>query len=69
MSVNQSATIEITAFAWVPPFAEGFVRDLRPRWACEEMGLDYRERLLDATQPRPASYLREPPWGQAPSQV
>ena len=23
----------ITTFAWVPEFARGFVRDLRPRWA------------------------------------
>ncbi|MGH6729159.1 MAG: glutathione S-transferase family protein, partial [Sphingomicrobium sp.] len=31
MPVNPDAEIEITAFAWVPPFAEGLVRDLRPR--------------------------------------
>ncbi len=66
MPVNPNASIEITAFAWVPPFAEGFVRDLRARWACEEMGLDYAERLIDVTSPRPASYLREQPWGQVP---
>lgn len=66
MPVNPNAPIEITAFAWVPPFAEGFVRDLRARWACEEIGLEYAERLIDATSPRPASYLREQPWGQVP---
>ena len=66
MSVNPNASIEITAFAWAPPFAEGFVRDLRARWACEEIGQDYAERLIDATSPRPASYLLEQPWGQVP---
>ena len=66
MPVNPNAPTEITVFAWVPPFAEGFVRDLRARWACEEIGLDYAERLIDATSPRPASYLREQPWGQVP---
>src|SRR3546814_11883433 len=43
MPVNPNATITITAFDWVPDFARGFVRDLRPRWACEEMGIDYAE--------------------------
>jgi glutathione S-transferase len=29
-------TIEVSAFNWVPPFAQGLVRDLRVRWALEE---------------------------------
>ena len=67
MSVDPNAAIEITAFRWVPPFAEGLVRDLRVRWALEEAGLSYRVRLLDAMQPRPADYLREQPFDQVPS--
>jgi len=66
MSVNPAAPLEITAFAWVPPFAQGQVRDLRARWACEEIGLDYAERLLDAMSSRPDSYYLEQPWGQVP---
>lgn len=66
MPVNQNAKIAITAFYWAPPFAEGFVRDLRPRWACEEIGLDYSERLLDPMKPRPDEYRREQPSEQAP---
>lgn len=66
MPVNPNASLKITAFAWVPPFAQGQVRDLRPRWACEELGLDYAERLLDATTARPDSYYLEQPWGQVP---
>ena len=66
MPVDPNAAIEITAFRWVPPFAEGLVRDLRVRWALEEAGLSYRVRLLDATQPRPDEYLREQPFDQVP---
>jgi glutathione S-transferase len=67
MPVDPNAEIEITAFRWVPPFAEGLVRDLRLRWALEEIGRPYRVRLLDATKPRPSEYCREQPWGQVPS--
>ena len=56
MPVDPNANIEITAFRWVPEFAQGVVRDLRVRWALEEAGLDYRVRLLD--QERPLEYLR-----------
>ena len=65
MPIDQNAEIEITAFEWVPPFAQGHVRDLRPRWACEEMGLAYRERLISALE-RPDWYYAEQPWGQVP---
>jgi len=66
MPVDQNAAIEITAFRWVPPFAEGLVRDLRIRWALEEIGRPYKVRLLDATRPRPAEYFCEQPFGQVP---
>ncbi len=59
-------SVEITGFDWVPDFAKGFVRDLRPRWACEEIGLPYRMRLLNAAAPRPEPYYAEQPWGQVP---
>lgn len=64
MPVNPDAAIEITAFSWVPEFAQGVVRDLRARWALEEAGLDYRVRLLG--QQRPSEYLREQPFDQVP---
>lgn len=67
MPVDPSATTEITAFRWVPPFAEGLVRDLRIRWALEEIGRPYRVRLLDATTPRPHEYFAEQPFGQVPA--
>lgn len=65
MPVDANAEIEITAFDWVPAFARGLVRDLRPRWACEELGLPYRERLISARE-RPEWYFAEQPWGQVP---
>src|SRR5438045_9740851 len=64
MPVNPNASIEITAFKWVPDFAQGVVRDLRARWALEEAGLDYRVRLLG--QERPPEYLKEQPFDQVP---
>ena len=66
MPVDPNSEIEITAFRWVPPFAQGLVRDLRLRWALEEIGRAYSVRLLDATKPRPADYFCEQPWGQVP---
>jgi glutathione S-transferase len=67
MSVEANASTEITAFRWVPPFAEGLVRDLRIRWALEEIGRPYRVKLLDALNPRPAEYFLEQPFGQVPA--
>jgi glutathione S-transferase len=64
MAINPNAAIEITAFRWVPEFAQGLVRDLRVRWALEEVGLDYRVRLLG--QERPAEYVKEQPFDQVP---
>ncbi|HEU5482071.1 MAG TPA: glutathione S-transferase family protein [Sphingomicrobium sp.] len=67
MPLDPNAEIEITAFRWVPDFAQGLVRDLRVRWALEEIGRPYRVRLLDALNPRPADYFAEQPFGQVPA--
>jgi len=56
--------IRLTAFRWVPPFAQGLVKDLRVRWALEEAGLDYSVRLLGLE--RPPEYLLEQPFDQVP---
>ena len=64
MPINPNAAIEVTAFQWVPDFAQGLVRDLRARWALEEAGLDYRVRLVG--QERPPEYLLEQPFDQVP---
>jgi len=67
MPVDSTASAEVTAFRWVPDFAAGLVRDLRIRWALEEIGRPYRVRLLDALNPRPADYFDEQPFGQVPA--
>jgi glutathione S-transferase len=67
MPVDPTASTEITAFRWVPDFAAGLVRDLRIRWALEEIGRPYKVRLLDALHPRPADYFLEQPFGQVPA--
>jgi glutathione S-transferase len=67
MPVEPDAAIVITAFSRVPDFAKGLVRDLRVRWALEEAGLAYREKLLDADRSRREAYLREQPFGQVPA--
>jgi glutathione S-transferase len=67
MPVDPNATAEITAFRWVPDFAAGRVRDLRIRWALDEIERPYRVRLLDAMNPRPAEYFQEQPFGQVPA--
>ena len=61
------ASVRISAFQWVPPFAQGHVRDLRARWALEEAGVPYAVRKLDAAAERPADYFEEQPFGQVPS--
>lgn len=66
MPVDPNAAIEISGLNWVPDFAKGKVRDMRVRWALEEAGLSYRERLFDAREPRPADYLGDQPFGQVP---
>lgn len=59
--------IKVTAFGWVPPFAQGLVRDLRVRWALEEAGVPYEERLIGPDDQRSEGYLREQPFGQVPA--
>jgi glutathione S-transferase len=58
--------ITISAFKWVPDFAQGQVRDLRARWALEEAGLPYRTRLLGQGDQDKADYRALQPFGQVP---
>jgi glutathione S-transferase len=58
--------ITISAFRWVPPFAQGQVRDLRVRWALEEAGIPYRTRLLQQGDQNKPDYRALQPFGQVP---
>jgi glutathione S-transferase len=57
----------VTAFDWVPDFAKGLVRDLRVRWAFEEIGVPYDVRKFGAASPRPADYVQWQPFEQVPA--
>jgi len=60
-------SITVSAFRWVPPFARGFVRDLRVRWALEEAGLSYRSKLIGPEEQASAEYHAWQPFGQVPA--
>jgi glutathione S-transferase len=60
-------TITISAFAWVPEFARGQVRDLRVRWALEEAGLAYAETVIGPEDQKSEAYRRLQPFGQVPA--
>ena len=55
----------ITTFQWVPEFARGFVRDLRPRWAFEEVGQPYEVDLIRDS--KAAEHRCFQPFGQVPT--
>lgn len=67
MPVNETATMRVTAFDNVPPFARGLVRDLRVRWALEEIGRDYCPQYFDAMRPKPDEYRDWQPYAQVPA--
>lgn len=58
---------EITAFHWVPPFAQGLVRDVRCRWAFEEVGIDYDVRILELGEHKTEAHRALQPFGQIPT--
>ena len=57
--------IVISAFPWVPPPAQGWVKDIRPRWALAEAGPDYEVALVsDGDDPEYGAWQ---PFGQVPA--
>jgi glutathione S-transferase len=60
-------TATVTAFTWVPPFAQGFVRDHRVRWAHEEMGVPYEAELIGREVLDTPGYRARQPFGQVPA--
>jgi glutathione S-transferase len=59
--------ITLSAFRWVPPLAQGLVRDIRVRWALEEAGIPYQERLIGPEDQSTAAYRALQPFGQVPA--
>jgi len=65
----EAGVINCYAFAAVPPFVQGLVRDLRVRWALEEAELPYRITLIgerEGAMPR-SDYDAIQPFGQVPA--
>ena len=59
--------VQVAAFKWVPPFAQGSVRDIRVRWALEESGVAYEPMLIDFDDAASPEYRALQPFGQVPA--
>lgn len=59
--------IIITAFATSPDEGRGLARDMRIRWALEEVGQPYDVRLLSFEQMKEPAHLALHPFGQIPT--
>ena len=57
----------ITAFEQSPDRGQGLARDMRVRWALEEVGLPYDVRLVSFRQMKEAAHLALHPFGQIPT--
>lgn len=57
----------ITAYDWVPDFAKGQVRDLRVRWALEEVGQPYDVLYLAQGEQKRSPHRDRQPFGQVPT--
>ena len=59
--------ITITAFAQSPDRGRGLARDMRVRWALEEVGQPYAVRLLTFKDMKEPAHLALHPFGQIPT--
>jgi glutathione S-transferase len=60
-------TITITAFERSPDRGRGLARDMRVRWALEEVGQPYDVRLLSFSAMKESAHLALHPFGQIPT--
>lgn len=60
-------TITITAFESSPDRGRGLARDMRVRWALEEVGQPYEVRLLSFKAMKEPAHLALQPFGQIPT--
>ena len=60
-------TITITAFERSPDRGRGLARDMRVRWALEEVGQPYNVRLLSFQAMKQPAHLALHPFGQIPT--
>src|SRR5436305_14062197 len=57
----------ITAFESSPDRGRGLARDMRVRWALEEVGQPYDVRLVSFAQMKEPAHLARHPFGQIPT--
>ena len=57
----------ITAFQQSPDEGQGLARDMRVRWALEEVGLPYKVRLLSFDEMKEPAHRALQPFGQIPT--
>jgi len=60
-------TPTITAFAQSPDRGQGLARDMRVRWALEEVGQPYDVRLVSFTEMKEPAHRALHPFGQIPT--
>jgi len=60
-------TITITAFEKSPDRGQGLARDMRVRWALEEVGQPYAVRLVSFRAMKEPAHLAMHPFGQIPT--
>jgi glutathione S-transferase len=56
----------VTGYDWAPDEGRGLVRDMRVRWALEEVGQPYDVRHLSWGQQKEAAHRARNPFGQVP---
>lgn len=57
----------LTAYDWAPDEGRGLVRDMRVRWALEEVGQPYDVRYLHWGQQKEPAHRARNPFGQVPA--
>ncbi|ELC7323057.1 glutathione S-transferase family protein [Stenotrophomonas maltophilia] len=57
----------LTAFATSPDRGQGLARDMRVRWALEELGVPYDVQLLGFAELKQPAHLARNPFGQIPT--
>ncbi len=55
-----------SVIANAPKFTKGFVKEMRVRWALEEMNLPYEEHRYEHAKLKEGDYLEKQPFGQVP---
>ncbi len=57
----------VTSYSWSPDKGGGLVRDMRVRWALEEVGQAYDVRYLDWGEQKQPAHRARSPFGQVPT--